>query len=89
MKKIIVAALAASAAAAVTAIPAQAADGCGRGAYRGPHGRCRAEGGRGGVVVGAPAVRLVIGNYYPDRGYWDGRRYYQHRDRWHGGWRYR
>ena len=26
-----------------------------------------------------PAVRLVIGNYYPNRGYWDGRRYYQHR----------
>jgi hypothetical protein len=32
---------------------------------------------------------LVIGTYYHGRGYWDGHRYWQHRDRWHGGWRYR
>jgi hypothetical protein len=31
----------------------------------------------------------VIGNFYAGRGYWDGHRYYQHRDRWHNGWRYR
>jgi hypothetical protein len=32
---------------------------------------------------------MVIGTYYPHQGYWDGHRYWQHRDRWHGGWRYR
>jgi hypothetical protein len=32
---------------------------------------------------------LVIGNFYHGRGYWDGHRYWGHRERWHGGWRYR
>ncbi len=30
-----------------------------------------------------------IGVYYGGRGWWDGHRYWGHRDRWHGGWRYR
>jgi hypothetical protein len=40
-------------------------------------------------VIAGPGGALVIGTYYPRRGYWDGRRYWAHRDRWHGGWRYR
>ena len=74
------------------AAPASAADGCGRGGHRGPYGDCRPNNGRGynnRAVVAAPGVRLVIGNHYEGRGYWDGRRYYQNRYRHHGGWRYR
>lgn len=70
-----------------TASVAEARDGCGRGMARGPHGHCRVIGGPGAVVVGPG--RLVIGNFYAGRGYWDGRRYYQHRYRHHNGWRYR
>ncbi len=62
---------------------ANAADGCGRGYHRNIHGHCRANG-----VVVAPG--LVIGNWYPNQGYWDGQRYWQHREHdEHGGWRYR
>lgn len=67
---------------------AEARDGCGRDFHRGYYGRCVPN--RGPVYVApAPSVRLVIGNYYPKRGYWDGRRYYWHRDHYRGGWRYR
>lgn len=38
----------------------------------------------GGAVVGPR-----IGVYYGGRGWWDGHRYWGHRYRWHGGWRYR
>lgn len=87
MRKIVLSLLAAGTVLA-TAAPAMARDGCGPGGHRGPYGHCRPN--RGPVYVApAPAVRLVIGNYYPNRGYWDGRRYYQHRDHWRGGWRYR
>jgi hypothetical protein len=54
-----------------------------------PHSRrwCyRHPGACGGPVV-APA--FVVGNFYPGRGWWDGHTWYQHRDHWHGGWRYR
>lgn len=37
------------------------------------------------VVVAGPR----IGVFYTGRGWWDGHRYWRHRDRWHGGWRYR
>lgn len=37
------------------------------------------------VVVGGPR----IGVFYGGRGWWDGHRYWAHRERWHGGWRYR
>ena len=86
-------ALALAGAAAIAAItaaaPASAADGCGRGFHRGPYGRCHPNGpgpGPGPVVV---APGLVVGNFYRGRGYWDGHRYYQRRERWHDGWRYR
>jgi hypothetical protein len=61
---------------------ANAAGGCGPGFHRGPYGGCRPN---GPVIIAGPA----IGVFYPGRGYWDGHRYWGHRDRWHGGWRYR
>lgn len=84
MKKLLLVALAAASALSLP-VAAQAREGCGPGAHRTPHGRCIANGAgwrRGGV-------NLVIGNFYPGQGYWDGHRYWQHRERWHGGWRYR
>lgn len=38
-----------------------------------------------GVVVVGPR----IGVFYHGRGWWDGHRYWAHRVRWHGHWRYR
>ncbi len=38
-----------------------------------------------GYVVVGPRV----GVFYTGRGWWDGHRYWGHRYRWHGGWRYR
>ncbi len=84
MNRLVAAALAAGIA-VVGVSSAQAAQGCGPGGHRGPHGNCRPN--RGPVVV-APG-RLVVGQYYGSRGYWDGHRYWQHRDRANGGWRYR
>jgi hypothetical protein len=85
MKKLILAALATGM--TLTAVaPAMAADGCGRGFHRGPRGGCRPNMGGERVVVGP---RLVIGNFYRGQGYWDGHRYWQHRERDHRGWRYR
>jgi hypothetical protein len=83
MKKILLAAIAAGV--ALTAVaPADAAQGCGPGAHRGPRGYCHPNSAPRWV---APAVR--IGVFYPGRGYWDGRRYWGHRYAWRGGWRYR
>ena len=89
MKKLMIAALGVGV--AVMAVSsADAANGCGRGGHRGPYGHCRPNRGPGpGPVVVGPGGGLVIGNFYGGRGYWDGHRYWQHRDRWHGGWRYR
>jgi len=64
---------------------ANAAQGCGPGWHRGPYGRCHPN--RRPVVI-VPG-RLVIGTYYPGRGWWDGHRYWVHRYHWHHGWRYR
>lgn len=89
MKTILSFALAAGVAVAAVA-PANASEGCGRGYHRGPAGHCRPNRGPGygpGYVAVAP--NLVIGNFYRGRGYWDGHRYYQHRERWHDSWRYR
>lgn len=83
MRKILLAAIAAGAALTGVA-PAEARQGCGAGAHRGPGGYCRPNYDR---AVIAPGVR--IGVFYPGRGYWDGRRYWGHRDHWRGGWRYR
>lgn len=84
MKKILLLAIAAGAALSAVA-PADARQGCGPAFHRGPYGGCRPNRG-GGVVVAGP---LVVGRFYRGRGYWDGRRYHPHRERWHGGWRYR
>ena len=80
------------AACAVAASPADARGGCGVGFHRGPRGGCLENGTaavvvapQAEVVVGAPAVGVFVRG----RGYWDGHRYWHHRDRWHGGWRYR
>ena len=102
MKNSLAAALLAGAAtlgATVAATPAEAADGCGRGAHRGPAGYCRPNIHRGYVAPGRVIIdnrgyrgprRLIVGRYYGNRGYWDGRRYWQHRYRHRsGGWRYR
>jgi hypothetical protein len=83
MKKLIFAAIAA-ATVVTTVSPAMAAEGCGRGWHRGPYGHCRPN-----VAPGYGPGAVVIGSYYPHRGWWDGHRYWHHRDRWHGGWRYR
>jgi hypothetical protein len=88
MRNKMILALAAAGTMLVAATPAMARDGCGRGFHRGWHDRCVPNRGPG-YYAGGPNVRLVIGNYYPNRGYWDGRRYWQHRERWRGGWRYR
>lgn len=86
MKTLFAIALAAGATFAAVS-PASAREGCGLGFHRGPYGHCRPNRGREVVAVGPTA--LVVGNFYTGRGYWDGRRYYQHRYRWHNGWRYR
>ncbi|WP_010188382.1 GCG_CRPN prefix-to-repeats domain-containing protein [Sphingomonas sp. PAMC 26605] len=84
MKKLLLIALAVSA--AVTSIaPAEAGQGCGPGFHRGPNNGCRPNRGPAVVAIGVPR----IGVFYHGRGYWDGNRYWGHRDRWHGGWRYR
>ena len=85
MKKLVAFALAAGMTLGAVST-ADAAQGCGRGAFRGPHGRCIVDRGprRDRVVV----VERRVGTYYQGRGYWDGRRYYQHRERFNNGWRY-
>ena len=84
--KTIIALAAATAATLVAVAPADARDGCGRGYHRNNWGHCRPNWRHGPAVVPAP---LVIGRFYAGRGYWNGDRYYWHRERWHNGWRYR
>jgi hypothetical protein len=84
MKKFLLAALA-SAAALATVAPADAREGCGAGFHRGPYGHCRPNRGPGPVLV---APGLAVGTFYRGRGYWDGHRYWAHRDGDHRGWRY-
>jgi hypothetical protein len=92
MQKLLLAAVAAGTMMAAAA-PAEARDGCGPGFFRGAYGRClpeRGPRGPGPVAIGVPGgPALIVGNFYEGRGYWDGHRYYHHRERWHGGWRYR
>lgn len=83
MRKPLILAIAASAALAAFS-PAEAAQGCGPGGHRDYYGHCRPN---GPYAYGPGPV--VIGTYYPHRGWWDGHRYWEHRDYWHGGWRYR
>jgi len=88
MKKLLMIAVAAGVALVSTA-QADAADGCGRGFHRGPHGNCHPNGGPGfggpGPVI---AVGPQIGLFYPGHGYWDGHRYWGHRGGRDGHWRY-
>lgn len=65
---------------------ADARGGCGPGWHPGPYGRhCFRNADGGEAVVLTPGVGVFVTGH----GYWDGRRYWWHRDRWHGGWRYR
>ncbi|SEL12029.1 hypothetical protein SAMN05216382_1533 [Sphingomonas palmae] len=64
--------------------PAEARQGCGPGFHRGYYGRCVSN--RGPRY--APRA-YIVHRYYPGRGYWYGNRFWGHRYRWHGGWRYR
>jgi hypothetical protein len=84
MRKITLLAIAAAACFAAIS-PAEASGGCGIGFHRGPYGYCRPDG-RPVVVV---PVGPAYGTFYPGRGYWDGHRYWVHREWWHDGWRYR
>ena len=68
-----------------TASAADARQGCGRGFHRGYYDRCIPNRFYRQAVVARP----VIGIYYGNRGWWDGRHYRRDRYRWHGGWRYR
>lgn len=85
MKKILALALVTAAALSIS-VPAEARGGCGPGWHRGPYGHCvrNVVAPRVGVVVSTPA----IGVYISGRGYWDGHRYWRHRGRHHGHWRY-
>ena len=69
------------AAASLAAAPqAEARQGCGPGFHRNYHGYCVAN--RGTVV-------FEVGRFYPGRGWWDGHRWWAHRDRDdRGHWRY-
>ena len=88
MKFVLLAALAAGTLMTAT-VPADAAQGCGPGFHRGPYGRCFPNGRGYGRGYGPGGPVLVVGNFYPGRGYWDGHRYYHNRFRNGGGWRYR
>ena len=78
----------------LTATAADARQGCGPRAERGPRGHCVPIRGdrwhRGDRWDrGDRGNRWVVGRYYDGRGYWDGRQWYQHRYRHNNGWRYR
>jgi len=89
------AALVAGIAAGAIALTAPAADagvrvGIGIGVPVRPHNWCyyhphKCGYYRPGVVVAGPR----IGIFYAGHGWWDGHRYWGHRYRFHGGWRYR
>ena len=81
MKKSLILSLAAAAATLTIAPQAQAREGCGVGYHR-FHGRC---------VMNRNMHRQVwvVGRYYNGRGYWDGHRWYKHREMHRGHWRYR
>lgn len=68
-----------------TTSSAEARGGCGPGWHPGPYGHHCFRNAHGAAVVIGPRV----GVYVTGRGYWDGHRYWWHRERWRGGWRYR
>jgi hypothetical protein len=82
LKTVLIATIAVGA--ALSGVSAASAEGgCGPGFHRTPYGHCRPNFGPG------PGPAVIIGGFYPGRGWWDGHRYWAHRDHWHGGWRYR
>jgi len=72
--------------------PAQAHDGCGHGWHRGVYGNCRPNHGVDFIAVDRAGYAVPVGPdielFDPRLGYWDGNRYYMHREHWNGGWRY-
>ena len=84
MKKILTFALVVAAVAG-TGSSAIARDGCGPGWHPGPYGHhCFRNTGTEAVIL-TPAIGVFVTGH----GYWDGHRYWWHRERWHGAWRYR
>jgi len=75
--------------ATVPAAPADARQGCGPRAHRGPGGYCQPDRGPRGYRVAPRGPRYAAGRYYPGRGYWHRERFYRQRYRYGGGWRYR
>ncbi len=80
--KTLIAVAAASVFALAAAAPAQAAQGCGPGMHRTPHGRCVPNNGARGQV------QWVEGRYYPGHGYWYHNQWRHHRERRNGVWIY-
>ena len=78
--KALIALGAAAAMALVTATPAAAREGCGRGFHRAMNGMCRANRGT--------QARWLEGHYYQGQGYRWHNRWYQHRQRRNGVWIY-
>ena len=91
MKRLLMAALLAGTAFGIAA-PAEAHGGCGHGWHRGIYGNCRPDFGVDYIAVGpagdATPVARELDMFYSGLGYWDGNRYYMHRDHWNGHWRY-
>jgi len=87
MKNFLLGALCAAATIAAVA-PANAAGDCGLAKHRGPEGGCRVNAG-GRLIDSTAHGNVVVGSFYPGRGYWDGHRYWAHRYSYQGGWRYR
>lgn len=91
MKRLLMVALLAGTAFGIAA-PAEAQGGCGHGWHRGIYGNCRPNHGVDYIAVGPSGYAMPVGPeidlFYPGYGYWDGSRYYMHRDHWNGGWRY-
>lgn len=88
MKRVLLAAAAATAVLAVT--PAAARQGCGIGGHRDFRGWCVPNRRPPAVAVPGPVIGVPrAGIFYADRGWWDGSRYWPHRHWWHGHWRYR
>jgi hypothetical protein len=86
MKNFLLGALCAAATIAAVS-PAFAAGDCGLARHRANGGCHLNKGGR--LIATTGHGNVVVGSFYPGRGYWDGHRYWAHRDAYQGGWRYR
>lgn len=93
MRKTLVATIAIATSMLALSSVADARDGCGSGWHRTRYGNCRPNGYEGPAYgyygYAAPyGYAPEVEYYYPDRGYWNGDRYYRHRRYYGGGWRY-